>query len=194
MGRPPTTDDAILHNLPIADVVRFGWLCKATQFKVQSYIFRHFQLSVLLGRFFNTFDLSSFRALMATTQLLIGGSIPLQFFVREIWYGSDMDLYVDLNFAHLVGEWLLGHGFSYKPSKQQPLPPGLPIRSNANTSSSSQLVVQPSTITRYDDGKAVYNFVHRQTHRVVQLVACFGTPLQTILKFHSSTSLLTVTA
>ena len=75
-------------------------LNKAHKRLVDDYMQETFNLDIFLARFFPSKDLEyiiakKFRAIMAATGAIIGGSTALQFLSRKVFIDSDMDLYVN---------------------------------------------------------------------------------------------------
>ncbi|KAJ4489698.1 hypothetical protein C8J55DRAFT_390463, partial [Lentinula edodes] len=108
----------------------------------------------------------------ATTGLIVSGSTALSFFTR-VPYGGNLDTYCQLSQAQTVGQWYESHGFTFAPTdKQNPL------------FTTDYLLDDDIREYRVKNIESVWNFIRGQ-HRV-QLIATRGSPLETILSFHST--------
>lgn len=189
MCRPTTTDDALIDALSMGEMVRFGWVSKEAQAKVISYIKRHFNISKVLKPFVSASDIDDFRRLMARTDMIISGSIALQFFARVTWPSSDTDLYVEKIHAAQIAAWLIEHDFVFQPCDQNPISWQEITHCTPDVLPDSCLCFEPLNTIGYILGDTVLNFKNNRTGRLAQVVMCNGTPLQSVLNFHSSTFL-----
>uniref|UniRef100_A0A5K1K394 Cell surface hydrophobicity-associated protein n=1 Tax=Ganoderma boninense TaxID=34458 RepID=A0A5K1K394_9APHY len=128
----------IYDRLSAADLVRLSSTCRTAHASIQAYIRSAFNIDRLLSRFFppatpgcsTTCALEhthteehararAFRSLQAATGTLVSGSAALQFFDRQVWPESDLDLYAYARHRREVGRWLIAEGYRYKPSRFQ---------------------------------------------------------------------------
>lgn len=133
-----------------------------------------------------------FRILQANTHTIISGSFALQFFTREFYPESDLDIYTPGYSRMQVGNWLLANGYEFVPRRRI----GLYIPRDfiqqetsfyeAATGMRYALIGQPYLETVH----GVFDFFKTVEggRRKVQLIVVKGTPVETVLKFHSSTS------
>src|SRR5260221_4362327 len=110
LNRTSTTDDAILHGLSPAPLIRYSQINKTTQQIAYSYMRREFSVNRVLSRFFTPIELLSFHYLQSKTEMFISGSTALQFFDRTNYPQSDLDLYVEHKFRVNIVTWLMSIG------------------------------------------------------------------------------------
>ena len=151
---------------------------------------RIYNLSNLLApRYFPLIQYRNFRRLMKKTGeyftstgnrlnslgLLISGSVALQFFMGTTWSESDLDLYVHLEGADLVGEWLQLQGYSLLSGQRFQNHPhwNLPCE---NTYTGHMLGI-----------RCVFTFRHHLSAQQVQLIVATRNVMEIIFRFHSST-------
>ncbi|KAI0715608.1 hypothetical protein C8T65DRAFT_572952, partial [Cerioporus squamosus] len=184
----PIISDAIFSFCTPMTILRLQRVCRNTARAVQDYIPRAFNVRRVLQRFFP--NVLAFRTLQARTGTLISGSVALQFFNRELYPGSDLDLYVHMRHRREVGRWLMGHGYRFEPAPHQ--------ASDFDAAASealSGLAVAPYGMPGI---AAVMNFT-RCTNIAsdisrdgslgklkVQLIVARKTPMEVILGFHST--------
>lgn len=179
----------MMDHMSIHEVVGFALVSREARERVASYLRRRFRLYEALKPFMAAENFESFRALMARCQMVISGSVALQFFSRIVWPESDMDLYVDERFASIVATWfneeeytlIAGSLISLRRHRPADFRDGEP---------NSGLEFDPATFGGYAGVRTVMTYRYKVTGRIVQVVSCGGTPVQTIIKFHSSTSVL----
>jgi hypothetical protein len=87
--------ESILSALDAASLVKLGATCRVLRERVRQL----WNIDAVLGRF--VADPIGFRRLMQRTDAVIGGSVALQFFLRERFRDSDLDVYVPNGVLHL---------------------------------------------------------------------------------------------
>jgi hypothetical protein len=80
---------------------------------------RAYKLEKVLSPYFSEIQIPRFRSLQMQTGMLISGSTALQFFLRAPWAGSDLDLYVERQYASNVAHFLLDCGYIHEPYERQ---------------------------------------------------------------------------
>lgn len=170
----------------MSEVIRYGWICWATQLKVRSYLVRHFQLSIVLDPFIPSCKQRSLRALMAETDLVISGSVPLQLFTLADWVPNNLNLYVDIIYCARVCTWLRDEGFLIVNMTK-------PVRSfddlchsQETRCTTSTLSFKPSEPRFYRQVPHFINFENRDSKKIVRLTLCQGTPVDMVLRFETS--------
>lgn len=188
----------IFSALSPATLIRFSWTCRDARNAVRGFWQIAYDIDRHLKRFFR--DPREFRELQARTGTLISGSSALQFLDRTVYPGSDLDLYVEGRYALSIGEWLVNSaGYSYRPRPSQSK---IPLKALLDV-----LLATGPTDPRFRLGTffsdpfddyssvggvgAVFTFVKPAISALseeleVQLMATSLTPVETILRFHSS--------
>lgn len=184
-----------MDHLPIDDVQRLGSVSKHVRERVASYMTRRFQLARVLCPFMDETQVESFRALMERYQMVISGSITLQFLSRTVWTGTDLDLFVGMKEAPHIVKWLQQAGYvltlignEEATAVQLDFATRLLPEDESAELPDPQPTFEPAIVGGYIGTRMVYTFIHKDTRAKVQVVRCPGTPIQTILKFHSSKS------
>ena len=163
------------------NILRSGSCCHSA---VTSYARRAFNIDALLQSFFN--NPFAFRQVQQLTGTLISGSQALQFFTREHYSSSDMDLYVRVDFAEALCTWLIAsEGYEHMRRQNDPIMETGPGMLNA--------FILPSAYygKANPDGHgiaAVLDFrrVVLNKARVVQVIIVRGAPIGIILRFPTS--------
>lgn len=172
--------ESFLPALSPAELIRLSLTCRAMYKAVKLYMAKAFNVNTLLRRFFSSPE--DFRTLQARTQTLISGSVALQFFDRSFYPESDLDLYAPYRTFRDVGNWLLGHGYTFSPYPQQAL--------TWQEASTYPLVPAGYPFGRRRGMSLVYNFTRfdprSQRDLTIQLIVCTRAPLEVVLNFHSS--------
>ena len=149
---------------------------------------RAFNLENLMSRFFTETEISHFRSLQSRTGMLISGSTALQFFERTFYPESDLDLYVEHRYCKVIALWLVTVGYSFEPRPGHPdqLEEALSVAPHVFPRTTQFL---SSAIVDYEDSGVinVYNFRRSDPDCKIQLITSRHSPLELILKFHSST-------
>ncbi|KAJ4477724.1 hypothetical protein C8J55DRAFT_430551, partial [Lentinula edodes] len=180
----------ITNHLSPVDLDSFSRCCRSFRNHTIAYKGRVFNIKrAYHGIFDKSEDLVDFQNLQASLlRLLVSGSTALKFFTR-VDYGGDMDSYCHLPQAITVGSWFLAHGLLYIPVGEQlnhfsadfsrvcehyddeTTPVDIPIQEDIREYKLNNIAV-------------VWDFVRELLS--VQLMATRGSPLTTILSFHST--------
>ena len=196
LDRPCIVERIFLY-LTAGDIVRMGRTCSAGRLAVQIFRNDHFSINRHLSRFFR--HPLAFRSLQAATGTLISGSSALQFLNRTFYAKSDLDLYTHPGYAKQVGRWLIDvEAYQYLPKSSAD------IQSFENVacvewSPSYHASADPSMTHNDDDEEEYYYsglhdvYFFQKTNATgerlrIQIMSAQNTPLQCILRFHSSTS------
>jgi hypothetical protein len=161
----------------------FGKTCKTARALVHDWTMRTFDINRHLSRFFA--DPRAFRALQARTGTLISGSNALQFLDRIVYEDADLDLYLSRGFELDVGRHLEREGYVFTSSKTLD-------ESFADAVDASIDEDYEEEYWTGEDAPAhrVYTFLCPTTmsrpSRKIQLIVSEGTPIGSILGFHSS--------
>ena len=155
--------------------------CRPVNNAVRMYMDKRFNINRILDRYFS--DAMSFRFLQARTGTLISGSSALQYFDRSFYPTSDLDIYVSRVWAREVGQFLLQQGYQFcRDSSQHP---------TFNSALKEKRVANATA--HYGNFKgiaAVFTFKKGQAKGEdlkVQVMASVRSPMEVILRFHSST-------
>jgi hypothetical protein len=95
----------------------FGKTSRTSYALVKSYAARVWNVERHFGRFFS--DPGAFRELQARTGTLVSGSNALQFFDRSFYPESDLDVYLHRGREREVGNFLLADGYTFQPTARQ---------------------------------------------------------------------------
>ena len=133
-----------------------------------------------LQKYFRNVD--GFRRLQSNTGSIISGSFALQFFLRCSWADTGLDLFVTHGAVLKVAKWLTRNDYQFVPPK------------SGASGDGYQEVFEAIEDTLEDDGYAgKLDFVRtvgndkEKKKLAVQLFVVYGSPMQAILNFHSST-------
>ncbi|KAJ3932054.1 MAG: hypothetical protein NXY57DRAFT_1075724, partial [Lentinula lateritia] len=126
--------------------------------------------------------------LTATTGLVVSGSTALKFFMH-VDYGGDVDTYCHLQQANTVGLWYLAHDFVFEPVVGQLGDFTADFKKTCKLHEEELpevMIPIDGDIREYklNNIAAVWNFLRGSLK--VQLIATIGSPLTTILSFHST--------
>jgi len=179
----------LFDHLPPIDLLRYSRASKTAHQAVSSYIRRIFNLEKLIGRFFTEHQISYFRSWQSKTGMLISGSTALQFFNRTFYPESDLDIYVEHRYCKVIAFWLISTGYTYEPRpghSVQDLEEALRLTKSVIPKTIKFVSSSTAAYLNYDVA-SVFNFHKSNPDRKIQLVACHHSPLELILKFHSST-------
>ena len=175
--------DSLLESSSPANIFRLARVSRAHQASVQSFIPRAFNINRHLERYFP--DALAFRSLQARTGALVSGSSALQFFNRQIYADSDLDIYVSLKRSREVCEWVMEQGFRYLSKAGQ--------LTTFDTAFSQMMSHHLDLDLEYNlhGISSVFTFVKpkrrgSRNDTQVQVVVATRTPMQVVLKFHSS--------
>ncbi len=143
----------------------------------------------LLSRYFTPSEILCFRELQFVTGALISGSTAVQFFDRDTYPNSDLDVYVEHRYVRILTDWLVNIGYEYKPLSDAANMATLDAAFAANPPE-QELPLRPSTgnifaVQDYNKSSLIFNLEKRHPQRTVQLITTLECPLQSILDFHS---------
>lgn len=172
-------------------MLRFGRVSKSARHTLQSYLNRRYKLSLLLARFFSEAQTEELRTLMSSTGMLISGSMALQFFDRIIYPDSDLDLYLPLQYAWQIADWLVSAGYTYAPKKASLPTVDIALLDATENHDRGYTGNTPSTNRGYLNATCVLDFTATDPPRKVQLMCTLRSTIELILGFHSSKSQLT---
>lgn len=183
--------DTLFTYLSPASIFRTARTCHVARQASIDYQSRAFDIHRHLRRFFA--DPVGFRVLQAQTGAVISGSNALQFFDRDIYPDSDLDIFVNVGNALDVCTWIsqnAGHEYSFEPNEIQQAE-GLFTYSDAVEIFDVHHNSVNLDWNRYEESAAysVINFVSAVGFpgmRKVQVIATSSTPMANILRFHSS--------
>ena len=188
--RPATTDELLFDSMRAGDLLRYSRVSSQTQDAVQSYIRRTFRLERILAPYFKSEDeILQFRYFQQRTGMILSGSSALQFFDRTDYPESDLDLYVPIDYAKPIAAWLKNMGY-------QLISPLLAPDQTMETWIDEIFDLHPMVLDfdhtgfrdtqGYERSFRVVNLVRGDSTRKLQLIITFGSPLQSVLRFHSS--------
>ena len=177
--------DLIFYPADPCSLVRVSRTCRAAHVAVHSHIARTFKINTHFARYFRNPLL--FRSLQAATGTLVSGSNALQFLARTSYPASDLDLYCSLAECTTVGLWLLLERYRFVPYDGQAATFELAVRQEREPWDAWMAPYLASGVS------AVYNFVKPAPDAEaggelkVQIVVASDSPLDVVLRFHSST-------
>ena len=183
--------DLVFSSESPANIIRYSQTCRDAKDAADKYLKRTFDIDKKLCSFFQ--HPTGFRALQRRTGMLISGSFALQFFDRTTYPNSDLDLYVDARFAAEVVDWLLEEEYTFQSNRRHPTLEdallsitkgvGEPLSDTAILSHQQGDAYGPPgvitviTFNKIDSDSSV---------KIVQVMAALRTPIEVILRFHSS--------
>ena len=104
--------DRINSMIPLCSSVMLSRTCHAANNARASFTRCVFNINCHLGHFFQ--NPLEFHTIQAESGTIISGSSALQFFNREIFEDSDLDLYLHLGHLERIGAWLMkSKGYIY---------------------------------------------------------------------------------
>ncbi|KAH7879659.1 uncharacterized protein C8R40DRAFT_1165909 [Lentinula edodes] len=157
---PLETSEAILDLLPLPDLLSFGKTCKQTRMDVRKYKER------------------------SSVGLLVSGSTVLEFFNREI-YNGDLDTFCNIQHCKIAGDWLISHGYSYRPKEGQAIDFDSSFSETYNKETASETPEDADTDEyKFNTVVNIWNFMRSSSK--IQLIATGGAPLESIFSFHST--------
>lgn len=107
--------------------------------------------------------------------MIISGSTTLEFFDHTQYFNSNLDLYVDHWFRWAVANWLQNIGYKFVPSAT--------LRTITLTDA---LKVKSDPTINYPTGILILDFLNSDCHTKIQLTTMNASPLELVLRFHSS--------
>ncbi|KJA24235.1 hypothetical protein HYPSUDRAFT_65725 [Hypholoma sublateritium FD-334 SS-4] len=193
LALPDAIDDRLLDALSPRELLRYSETCSTAYSIVQEYMKHAFCVDRLLSRYFNTAEIIRFRELQYLTGALISGSTAVQFFDRDTYPDSDLDVYVEHKFSRVLAEWLVEVGYKYTPLSQSRNMATLDAAFAANPPELNDLDSIPQPVDDvifskqgYAKSSLVLNFKKRDSQCTIQLMTSLTCPLQSILAFHST--------
>ena len=109
------TGATICRLLPIGDLISLTRTCRRLSSLYRDLLPSQWNIDKLLSRFLD--NPRTFRDLMAKHDVLISGSLALQFFQRFAWSDSDMDVYLTAEGVGALEEYLCTmEGYKFKAS------------------------------------------------------------------------------
>ncbi|KDR77631.1 hypothetical protein GALMADRAFT_119757 [Galerina marginata CBS 339.88] len=192
---PATTDDMIFSHLSPADLLKYSRTSRTAHKGVTAYMRRTFRIQRLLSQFLSPAQIHYFRYWQCRNGMFISGSTALQFFNRQVYEGSDLDLYVEHRYCRDIAYWLRNIGYSYVPRKTHQAK-NLAEALEENMSYDNVTFAVPIQTTPFFHSTSmgyfgrgvanVYNFHKEDPPRKVQLITSFHSPMEVILNFHST--------
>lgn len=193
--RPATSDDLLFSVLSPADLLRYSRTCRTAHGAVSAYFRRTLIIQPLLSRFFTAVEIMYFRYWQSRAGMFISGSAALQFFNREVYADSDLDIYVEHRYCPDIAYWLRSIGYTFVPRpkyQEEDLEEALRQNmayDNVNFEIPEQISAffESTSMGYFGRGVAnVYNFTKSDPSRKIQLITSFHSPLEVVLNFHSS--------
>lgn len=142
-----------------------------------------------VGQYFTFDEIIRFREFQAITGTIISGSTAVQFFERDVYTPSDLDLYVEHQAARPMTQWLESIGYSFVPQQDgefQTLQMGLEKSADFKTADPLGISALTDGLEKgYFDAVAVLDF-KKLSRPNIQVITSRGPPLQMVLNFHSS--------
>ncbi|KAF9256186.1 hypothetical protein L218DRAFT_1081483, partial [Marasmius fiardii PR-910] len=196
---PSTTHDFILRDLSVKDLLSYSLVNRAAHSTVQDFYLRAFRIENVLCRYFQPQQIRGFRRMQRSTACLISGSTALSFFTREVYDGSDLDLYVESKFCREVARYIQSVGYVFQACRTE-----LKHQAGLIDEAIKEMLVKVEesgdegnfndrTFEGYPmSGIAdVFSFVRGE--RKIQIIASFSSPLDVILSFHSTAVMNVIT-
>ncbi|RDB16028.1 hypothetical protein Hypma_003469 [Hypsizygus marmoreus] len=139
----------------------------------------------LLGSFFATRDVETFKNLQESLGIIIGRSFALQFFDRMVYVGSGLDLYLEVCNSSQLGVWLKNIGYAFVPKPHQQ-PTFLKSWSEALEETSGNI----SMLLTSWGFSYIFHFKNWTTNSSILLTTSVTCPLSQILSSHSSATFI----
>lgn len=113
--------------------------------------------------------------------MIISGSVALQFFDRTEYDNSKLDLYVDKRFRRPIAIWLQAIGYEF-------LPPALENETLEQALEHTPGVDNGPYVDdgSYVNGTFILDFKMTKRHSSVRLITTMESPLEMVLRSHSS--------
>ncbi len=158
----------VLELLSVQELRTYGLVCERTHEAVKQYLKNLASVTRLLKAFIDQDSVSAFRKMQRATGAIIGGSAALQFFTRQEYSSSDLDLYVHVSSAGKVFCALNKMRCSKDPKRK--------------LVTVGQVAHQPYASRAIKD---VVDFT-TPTSRKIQVIVSRRRPVDLILEYHSS--------
>ncbi|KAF7341847.1 hypothetical protein MSAN_02040200 [Mycena sanguinolenta] len=171
--------DVLFAQIPTRDLVRLSQTCKRVHFLVNDVCFN---ITRLLCRFFGASGVEKFRQMQRRTGTLISGSMALQLFNRLTWRDSDLDIYVTRVSAPMAALFILQHDYKFYPRKSQ------------DECIDAQLDASEAYKTPSYLGRGIADVLdfHKGSNKI-QLIVASTDPMETIMSFHTTCVMNTIT-
>ncbi len=164
--------------------MRYAQVCHSVHDAVSSYLRRAFKLERLLSRYLSDKEILELRRLQFSTGAIISGSTVLQFLDRSFYPDSDLDIYVQQDYKREIALWLESIGYKMLPRKGS---------TNTNLQHAldemddlSNVPMIPPSSNVYPGSFAILEFSRGYSENKVQLMITEGSPVASVLNFHSS--------
>ncbi|RDB18544.1 hypothetical protein Hypma_000285 [Hypsizygus marmoreus] len=137
-------------------------------------------ITQLLVHDFSAKECTQFRWLQSETGMLISGSTAIEFFKSARYPDSDLDLFVQHEYAYAVIDWLQKSGYAFEPRASQ-------IKNIAGALAQSLEEENPMSLLDYHNEciANIYMFF-REHSRPIHLITSRHSAFEIILCFHSS--------
>ncbi|PBK62671.1 hypothetical protein ARMSODRAFT_1024652 [Armillaria solidipes] len=165
---PDTAHDLLFRDLAPLDLYNYSKANREACQSITSFRKRAYTLNKYLLPYFTQEQITQFRALRKKLGVLISGSTAIQFFEREEYKDSDLDLYVNYSQGYAVKTFLLKAGYHFRPRSTQEQT----FEANADRVAR---MVHPQ----------VFDF-YNAADKKIQLIASKYSPVDAILQFHST--------
>jgi hypothetical protein len=182
----------LFRDLSVKDLINYSKANRAANTAVREFYRRAFRVENILYPYFCREDIRAFRILQYSFGILIGGSTALSFFQRSGYAGSDLDLYVEIRFCAIVGQFLEEAGYRYTPAQFDDSTQATDLADAIDLAYTRASRTREGARTRaeqYDlKGMAgVFTFI-RDDGKKIEVIGTRANPLEVILGYHSSTS------
>ncbi|KAK7464130.1 hypothetical protein VKT23_006294 [Stygiomarasmius scandens] len=190
MRSPVEVQHHVLDGLSPVGRIRFSLTSKQSHQIVSSYNLIAFWITRILSRYFDTpSDIVYFRSLQYALGVIISGSSAIQFFDSTTYPDSDLDLYVKISNAISLMKFLLQKGYVIMPDQSSDWQVTFAEALNKSSMTGREHDDAERALPQREDYDiagiaAIFNFKKQGKH--VQVIACWNTPLEAILHFHST--------
>ncbi|KAK7045895.1 hypothetical protein VNI00_007326 [Paramarasmius palmivorus] len=187
---PPTTHDHLFRDLSVKELFNYSKVNRAANTAVREFYRRAFRVENILYPYFDRDDIRNFRILQYSFGILIGGSTALAFFQRFAYAGSDLDLYIEIRFCAILGQFLEEAGYQYTPAQFDDSTQATDLADAidiAYTRATGRREGARTRAERYDlKGMAgVFTFI-RDDGKKIEVIGTRANPLEVILGYHST--------
>ncbi|KAF4586263.1 hypothetical protein EYR38_010538 [Pleurotus pulmonarius] len=163
----------IMDLLSLRELRSYALTNKSAYVAVKTYFGRYFNIDRILRDFLPLKHLPLFRETQRRTGALIAGSAALQFFTRQKYVKSDLDLYVHEQFSEELLGVLVEMGCKIVPTRVHNTRSVTAARARAPAYGSQR-------------GQVVVNLVSA-SRRKVQVIVTRRRPVESIMRYHSTT-------
>ena len=176
----PTPSDSVLDNCKPQALYMLRGCNTFMKHTVDSYVSRIFDINTFLSRFFS--NPKAFRTLQAFTDTVIAGSTAVQFFAREVYKSTDLDLITSREGVYALCSWIVkegGPGYVFVPKGEQPLDIATAVLQLPSTRRFVERHPDPSKILGY------FKFEVPKSHLRVQVFVAAHSVMDCVLGHHS---------